>query len=170
MSENKYIYEIQKPKLAEWAENFFIRMNDEKHRRQDEWNTMLYRLDRRVIRKTLKAVNPFIQEQNGGYEIIHDVNGKIEIVFSSQSMRKAFKRWKFYERMKRWQSEPPYDKWNRKLIMVANGKRLRVDYWLCKEEINDFFGKRSKDFCQKLFKIGEWTYAFLRHKRNKKGE
>ena len=51
--------------------------------------------------------------------------------------------------------------------MVANGKRLRVNDFPDEEEINDFFGKRSEDFCQKLLEIGEWTNAFLRNERRK---
>lgn len=157
-----------KSKMANYAENFFIRMNDEKHRRQDEWDTILYRLEKKEMRKMLRVVDPFIQEQNGMYEIIHDVDGEIEVVFSSKSRRKTFKKWKFYGRMKRWQSEPPYDKWDRKLIMVANGKRARVCSWLYSEkDIDDFFGKRSVCFRKRLLKVNKWFYDILQCKRNR---
>ncbi len=136
----------------------------------DEWRAMLYRLDRRMMRKTLKIVDPFIQEENGVYEIIipgfwHD--DKDEIAFSSQSRKKAFKKWKFYERMKWIQPEPPYNKWDRRLDLIANGKRLRVYSCVQKEHIGDFFGKRSEYFCKRLFELEEWWMSYLGIRRDK---
>ncbi len=154
-------YEVGKGQLASIAKNFFTHMNEGKHRRNEERHEMLSWLERKVIRKILKIVNPFIQEQNGMYEVIHKVDRKIETVFSSQSRRKAFKKWKFYKRMKHQQSEPPYNKWNRELTMVTNGKRLKVGYWLDKEDVDDFFGKRSAYFSKRLLKLDEWVNCYL---------
>ena len=160
-----FCYDLYKGKMATIVEHYFKQMNAEKNRKTQEGNTMLYRLDKIVIRKTLKIIDSFIQEQGGSYEIIYKVDGKTETVFSFQSMKEVFKRWKFYERMKWEKTEPPYDHSTLRPIAIVNGKRLRVDYWLEEKEILDFFGKRSGDFCQRLLEVGEWTNDFLSRKR-----
>ncbi len=133
----------------------------------DKWNAMIYRLDRTMMRKTLKIVDSFIQEKNGTYEIIHDVDGKVEIVFSSQSKKEAFKKWEYYQRMKWIQSEPPYNKWDRRFDCVVNRKKLRVYSCVGKESADDFFGKEGTYFCKRLLELEEWWNNYLRERRDR---
>ena len=145
----------EKRDMANWAENFFMRMNEEKHQRQEYLNRKVFNLETKGIKKLLKIIHPHISKYDGGYMIRYDGKGT---VFTSKSDEDIYKKWKSYK----------YNRAYTHLSAYIGNKKLYLSYYysIISDDIDEFFSNHIELLHSKLIALDRWVYKKQRKFKN----